>query len=52
MDLGIVRTMRSFPGYLLVAKTNGGYKLVSVERYAALIVEAIKAIKEDKNYEC
>lgn len=47
MNLGIVRIMRSFPGYLLVAKTNGGYKLVSVERYAALIVEAIKAVKED-----
>lgn len=47
MNLGIVRTMRSFPRYLLVAKTNGGYKLVSAERYAALIVEAIKAVKED-----
>lgn len=47
MNLGIVRTMRSFPRYLLVAKTNGGYKLVSVERYAALIVEAIKAFRED-----
>lgn len=51
MNLGIVRTMRNFPGYLLVSKTNGGYKLVSVERYAALIVEAIRAIKEDRNDE-
>lgn len=51
MNLGIVRTMRSFSGYVLVAKTNGGYKLVSVERYAALIVEAIRAIKEDRKDE-
>lgn len=51
MDLGTVRTMRSFPGYLLVAKTNGGYKLVSVERYAALIVEAIKVSRRIKRYE-